>query len=88
MSQNTTCWWVDFHVRTTLWLEPSREMGIEGEKGKLWTPIKQIIRDAKVRPKVVLLENVPRLLSSPSNFRGLNFAVICSDLLSLGYDVE
>ena len=66
----------------------SGEMGIEGEKGKLWTPIKQIIRDAKVRPKVVLLENVPRLLSSPSNFRGLNFAVICSDLLSMGYDVE
>ena len=66
----------------------SGEMGIEGEKGKLWTPIKQIIRDAAVRPKVVLLENVPRLIRSPSNFRGLNFAVICRDLLSMGYDVE
>ena len=66
----------------------SGEMGIKGEKGKLWTPIKQIIRDAPVRPKVVLLENVPRLLNSPSKNRGLNFAVICGDLLSMGYDVE
>jgi DNA (cytosine-5)-methyltransferase 1 len=66
----------------------SGEMGIKGEKGKLWTPIKQIIRDATVRPKVVLLENVPRLLNSPSKNRGLNFAVICGDLLSMGYDVE
>ena len=32
----------------------SGELGIQGEKGKLWTPIKQIIRDAPQRPKVVL----------------------------------
>ena len=66
----------------------SGELGIQGEKGKLWTPIKQIIRDTSRRPKAVLLENVPRLLSSPSRQRGLNFAVICQDLLSMGYDVE
>jgi len=66
----------------------SGELGIEGEKGKLWNPIKKIIRDAEIRPKVVFLENVPRLLRSPSQHRGLNFAVICNDLLSMGYDVE
>ena len=66
----------------------SGEMGIQGEKGKLWTPIKQIIRNSSVRPKLVLLENVPRLLNSPSDCRGLNFSVILRDLLQLGYDVE
>ena len=66
----------------------SGELGIKGEKGKLWEPIKKIIRDAKIRPKVIFLENVPRLLRSPSKLRGLNFAVICDDLLSMGYDVE
>ena len=39
-------------------------------------------------PKVVLLENVPRLLNSPANARGLNFAIILDDLLDLGYHVE
>lgn len=66
----------------------SGELGIKGEKGKLWEPIKKIIRDAEKRPKVIFLENVPRLLKSPSKYRGLNFAVICEDLLSMGYDVE
>ncbi|MDC3247212.1 DNA (cytosine-5-)-methyltransferase, partial [Euryarchaeota archaeon] len=74
----------DYSVARTI----SGEMGIKGEKGKLWTPIKQIIRDAPIRPKVILLENVPRLINSPSNHRGLNFAVILSDLLKMGYDVE
>lgn len=74
----------DYSVARTI----SGELGIEGEKGKLWTPIKKIIRDSPVRPKVVLLENVPRLLNSPSNHRGLNFAVILRDLLQMGYDVE
>ena len=74
----------DYSVARTI----SGEMGIEGEKGKLWTPIKQIIRDSKVRPKVIFLENVPRLLNSPSKHRGLNFGVILDDLLSMGYDVE
>ena len=74
----------DYSVARTI----SGELGIKGEKGKLWTPIKQIIRDSPVRPKMVLLENVPRLLNSPSKHRGLNFAVILWDLLEMGYDVE
>ena len=74
----------DYSVARTI----SGEMGIEGEKGKLWTPIKHIIRDSKVRPKMIFLENVPRLLNSPSEHRGLNFGIILDDLLTMGYDVE
>jgi len=71
----------------------SGEMGVKGEKGKLWTPIWQIIsrshkNKTQQRPKMVLLENVPRLLNSPANARGLNFAVILKKLLSMSYEVE
>ena len=79
----------DYSVARTV----SGELGIQGEKGKLWTPIWQIIRRANAngtqhRPKVVLLEKVPRLLNSPADARGLNFAVIIKRLLSMAYDVE
>ena len=57
----------DYSVARTV----SGELGIEGEKGKLWIPIRNIIRHKRPRPKVVLLENVPRLLNSPANARGL-----------------
>ncbi len=71
----------------------SGEMGIEGEKGKLWEPIRKILRNVHAngtrnRPKVVLLENVPRLLNSPANARGLNFAIILNSLIKMGYEVE
>ena len=79
----------DYSVARTV----SGELGIQGEKGKLWTPIWQIIRHshangAQHRPKMVLLENVPRLLNSPADARGLNFAVIIKRLLSMAYEVE
>jgi len=66
----------------------SGEMGIKGEKGKLWAHIKRIIQDSAVRPKLVFLENVPRLLNSPARQRGFNFMVILNDLLDMGYDIE
>ena len=74
----------DYSVARTI----SGELGIKGEKGKLWVPIRNIIREKRPRPKVVLLENVPRLLNSPANARGLNFAIILNDLLGFGYEVE
>ena len=74
----------DYSVARTV----SGELGIEGEKGKLWVDIARIIRHKRPRPKVVLLENVPRLLNSPANARGLNFAIILNELLSMGYQVE
>jgi len=66
----------------------SGEMGIEGEKGKLWTSIRRIVKESSSKPSIIFLENVPRLLNSPASQRGLNFTVILKDLLELGYDVE
>lgn len=60
--------------------------GIRGPKGVLWWSIERILRD--VRPNYVLLENVDRLLNSPSANRGRDFAVILKGLDSLGYIVE
>jgi DNA (cytosine-5)-methyltransferase 1 len=74
----------DYSVARTI----SGELGIKGEKGKLWVPIRNIIREMRPRPKVILLENVQRLLNSPAKQRGLNFALILQDLIKLGYDVE
>ena len=74
----------DYSVARTV----SGELGIKGEKGKLWVDIARIIRHKRPRPKVVLLENVPRLLNSPANARGLNFAIILNDLIAMGFHVE
>lgn len=74
----------DYSVARTI----SGEMGIEGEKGKLWTEIRRIIDEQESKPKIIFLENVPRILNSPAKFRGLNFSIIVKDLLDLDYDVE
>lgn len=60
--------------------------GIEGTKGVLWWEIRDILEMRK--PKWVLLENVDRLLKSPSSQRGRDFAVILRCLVDLGYCVE
>jgi site-specific DNA-cytosine methylase len=60
--------------------------GIRGPKGVLWWSIERILRD--VRPNYVLLENVDRLINSPSANRGRDFAVILKGLDSLGYIIE
>ncbi|MCX8512207.1 MAG: DNA (cytosine-5-)-methyltransferase [Chthoniobacteraceae bacterium] len=60
--------------------------GIRGPKGVLWWSIERILRD--VRPNYVLLENVDRLINSPSANRGRDFAVILKGLDSLGYVIE
>jgi DNA (cytosine-5)-methyltransferase 1 len=60
--------------------------GIEGEKGALWWEIERITR-AK-RPKYLLLENVNRLLRSPTDQRGRDFGVLLHCLHDLGYNVE
>jgi len=62
------------------------EMGIEGKKGILFW---QIIRATRIiKPKYLILENVDRLLKSPSTQRGRDFAVMLSALNSLDYSVE
>lgn len=60
--------------------------GIQGKKGVLWWEIERIL-EAK-RPPFVLLENVDRLLKSPSKQRGRDFGIIISCFAKLGYSVE
>lgn len=60
--------------------------GMEGKKGVLWWQIRDILETKE--PKFVLLENVDRLLKSPSNQRGRDFGVILSCFNDLGYTVE
>ncbi len=60
--------------------------GIEGKKGVLWWDIYRLINLKK--PHYLLLENVDRLLKSPSRQRGRDFAIILSCLAEQGYSVE
>ena len=64
----------------------SQAEGIEGRKGVLWWQIHRLL-DAR-RPPFVLLENVDRLLKSPSSQRGRDFAVMLASFSRLGYRVE
>jgi DNA (cytosine-5)-methyltransferase 1 len=61
-------------------------LGLQGKKGVLWWQIHRLV--SKVKPKVVLLENVDRLLKSPSAQRGRDFGVMLRTLGDLGYDIE
>lgn len=64
----------------------SGEKGIEGKKGVLFW---EIIRATEViKPEFLILENVDRLLKSPSNQRGRDFGVMLSTFNNLGYSVE
>lgn len=64
----------------------SGEKGIEGKKGVLWWSIRDVIQAKK--PAFVLLENVDRLLKSPSKQRGRDFGIILACLQEEGYSVE
>jgi DNA (cytosine-5)-methyltransferase 1 len=61
-------------------------LGLEGKKGVLWWQIHRLV--ASKRPKFVFLENVDRLLKSPSSQRGRDFAVMLRTLGDLGYFIE
>jgi len=63
-----------------------RSHGIMGKKGVLWWDIHRIL-SAKL-PSYILLENVDRLLKSPANQSGRDFAIILACLSDLGYSVE
>lgn len=74
----------DYSVATTL----QRSSGLAGKKGVLWWEIHRILRDKSPRPKFLMLENVDRLLKSPAQQRGRDFAVMLASLSDLGYAVE
>lgn len=62
------------------------EKGIEGKKGVLWWSIWDILKVKK--SPFVLLENVDRLLISPSKQRGRDFGIILSCFNNEDYVVE
>jgi DNA (cytosine-5)-methyltransferase 1 len=62
------------------------EKGITGKKGVLFWEITRLMRETK--PRYVLLENVDRLLKSPSKQRGRDFSIMLASLRDLGYSVE
>lgn len=72
----------DYSVARSL----SQEKGIEGKKGVLWWQINDILKIRK--PKFVLLENVDRLLKSPSKQRGQAFGIMLRSFSDLGYGVQ
>ena len=64
----------------------SNEKGIEGKKGVLWWEIAEVLETKQ--PPFVLLENVDRLLRSPSTQRGRDFGIMLRSFLDNGYSVE
>jgi DNA (cytosine-5)-methyltransferase 1 len=74
----------DYSVATTL----KNSKGLIGKKGVLWWSIHKIISERQNKPKYLFLENVDRLLISPSGQRGRDFAIILQSLNELGYAVE
>jgi DNA (cytosine-5)-methyltransferase 1 len=74
----------DYSVATTL----KNSKGLVGKKGVLWWSIHRILKEKKKKPGYLILENVDRLLKSPSNQRGRDFAIMLKCLGNLGYGVE
>lgn len=72
----------DYSVARSL----TNEMGIQGKKGVLWWDIVDVLLEKK--PPFIVLENVDRLLKSPSKQRGRDFAVMLKTLDELGYIVQ
>lgn len=74
--------------------KPLRQsQGLIGKKGVLWWSIVSIVKQlqdtpGRTAPKVLLLENVDRLLKSPGTQRGRDFAIMLQSLENLGYNVE
>lgn len=74
----------DYSVATT----SQNSKGLIGKKGVLWWSIHRILSEKKNAPKYLFLENVDRLLKSPTSQRGRDFAIMLQSLNALGYAVE
>ena len=72
----------DYSVAKTL----NSAKGLKGKKGVLWWEILRLVQTHK--PKFIFLENVDRLLKSPSKQRGRDFAIMLRTLGDEGYEVE
>lgn len=60
--------------------------GLKGKKGVLWWEILRLVQ--KRKPAYIFLENVDRLLKSPSTQRGRDFAIMLKTLGDEGYLIE
>lgn len=70
-------------------MQLNKSKGIKGKKGVLWWDIHRIISEKKSKkPNYLLLENVDRLIKTPANQRGKDFAIMLASLSDLGYVVE
>ena len=75
----------DYSVARTL----NQATGIVGKKGVLWWSIHDIlVKKGSKAPSYLMLENVDRLLKSPTKQRGRDFAIMLASLSDLGYAVE
>ena len=75
----------DYSVASTL----RNSKGLIGSKGILWWQIERLLSQLrKKKPPYLILENVDRLLKSPANQRGRDFAIMLRSLDNLGYNVE
>jgi len=72
----------DYSVAKTL----NTSKGLKGKKGVLWWEILRLVEQHK--PRFIFLENVDRLLKSPSTQRGRDFAVMLKTLGDQGYVIE
>jgi DNA (cytosine-5)-methyltransferase 1 len=72
----------DYSVAKTL----NSSKGLKGKKGVLWWEILRLVESRK--PRFIFLENVDRLLKSPSTQRGRDFAVMLKTLGDHGYVIE
>lgn len=72
----------DYSVAKTL----NSSKGLRGKKGVLWWEILRLV--SQHQPKYIFLENVDRLLKSPSSQRGRDFAVMLNTLGEEGYEIE
>jgi len=74
----------DYSVASTL----KNSKGLIGKKGVLWWSIHRILSEKKSKPNYLILENVDRLIISPSYQKGRDFAVMLRSLMDLNYIVE
>ena len=71
----------DYSVAKTL----NSSKGLKGKKGVLWWEILRLVQHHS--PKFIFLENVDRLLKSPSSQRGRDFAIMLRTLGDEGYEI-
>ena len=77
----------DYSVAKTL----RQAHGLVGKKGVLWWEIHRLLRlklEQRRPVRYLFLENVDRLIKSPTGQRGRDFAVMLASLADLGYEVE